>query len=62
MTDKRLFVVKVHGSKRKEDIKGFFSNKMEAKKIRDELNEKHEDTVFCVSYGPDHKLYKGDHV
>lgn len=34
----------------------YFDNKMDAKKVRDELKVKYPDLHFFVSRGPDHKL------
>ena len=49
-----LFVVKKNGIKLSDKT---FSDKMEAKKLRDELGGIVEG--YHVSYGPDHYRYKG---
>jgi len=55
---KRLFIIR--RGKRGEPVRDddhsvlTFPSKMEAKKVRDNLG-----ADYVVSYGPDHKLYKG---
>ena len=51
---KRLFQIKTQ--RKGQPLPLYFSDKMEAKRMRNELNREGATTV--VAYGPDHKLYK----
>jgi hypothetical protein len=55
----KLFIIRrgKHGDPVRTDDRTIltFETKAEAKRIRDTLGE-----PFVVSYGPDHKLYKGN--
>jgi hypothetical protein len=37
-----------------------FANKQDAKAYRNQLREKNPDSTVVVSYGPDHRLFKGE--
>jgi hypothetical protein len=52
---KRLFILRSKDGKTVEGM--YFDNKQAAKKARDELNIKHNDSLH-VSPGPDHRKYK----
>ena len=38
----------------------YFTNKVDAKQYRNQLREKNPQTTVVVSYGPDHRLFKGE--
>lgn len=56
----RLFAVR-HGTTRQLQP-GFFSDKKAAHAERDRLNKEADSpTAYCVTRGPDHRLYHGKH-
>ena len=53
---KKLFAVRDNSTNKL--MPDFFDKKMEAKKVRDELNvEAHSDTRYTVTLGPDHHRF-----
>lgn len=60
---KQLFMLRTNkrGNSIKNDgVPYYFDNKAEAKKARDHYREKGMWPECVVSYGPDHRLFKGE--